>query len=121
MQVYPEVICSIESSPVHNCIKGNDVMLCSSLATTFQIPGNAALVIFLRIVARDIGGSDPERMAAKRVEEYVKKTFEGDMVKVCVTAHAFLLIPVFASNGNSCIRFQCFFISICFYSLYDLE
>ncbi|OQV26212.1 putative aminopeptidase W07G4.4 [Hypsibius exemplaris] len=30
-----------------------------------------------RIVARDIGGSDPERMAAPRVVEYVKETFSG--------------------------------------------
>ena len=31
-----------------------------------------------RIVARDIGGSDPERMAAPRVEEYVREAFKGD-------------------------------------------
>lgn len=35
-----------------------------------------------RIVSRDIGGSDPERMAAPRVEEYVKKVFEKSSVKV---------------------------------------
>jgi len=35
-----------------------------------------------RVVARDIGGSDPERMAAPRVEEYVKKNFNGTKVKV---------------------------------------
>lgn len=29
-----------------------------------------------RVVARDIGGGDPERMAAPKVEEYVRKLFE---------------------------------------------
>merc|ERR1719474_1351588 len=35
-----------------------------------------------RIVARDIGGSDPKRMAAPRVEEYVHEAFKGTKVKV---------------------------------------
>jgi len=35
-----------------------------------------------RVVARDIGGSDPERMAAPRVEEYVMEEFKGTKVKV---------------------------------------
>lgn len=35
-----------------------------------------------RVVSRDIGGSDPERMAAPRVEEYVQSTFIGTKVKV---------------------------------------
>lgn len=33
---------------------------------------------FGRAVSRDIGGSDPERMAAPRVEEYVRDLFKGD-------------------------------------------
>ncbi len=37
-------------------------------------------VIFL--IVRDIGGSDPERMAAPRVEEYVTKAFQGTQVTV---------------------------------------
>jgi len=37
-----------------------------------------------RVVCRDIGGSDPERMAAPRVEEYVQDTFKGTNVKVQV-------------------------------------
>jgi len=37
-----------------------------------------------RIVARDIGGSDPERMAAPRVAEYVEEIFSGDRTKVKV-------------------------------------
>ena len=40
--------------------------------------------VYFRIVARDIGGSDPERMAAKNVEEYVKEIFGNSSVKVCI-------------------------------------
>ncbi|XP_021361176.1 putative aminopeptidase W07G4.4 isoform X2 [Mizuhopecten yessoensis] len=39
-----------------------------------------------RIVTRDIGGSDPERMAAPRVEEYVTSLFRNSSVKVTVHA-----------------------------------
>jgi len=35
-----------------------------------------------RIIARDIGGSDPERMAAPRVEEYIHKHFDESCVKI---------------------------------------
>ena len=35
-----------------------------------------------RYVCQDIGGSDPERMAAPRVEEYIRELFEGSPVKV---------------------------------------
>jgi len=35
-----------------------------------------------RYVARDIGGSDPERMAPPRVEEYVKEVFSGTNIKI---------------------------------------
>ncbi len=35
-----------------------------------------------RVVCRDIGGSDPERMAAPRVEEYVRDIFKGTNIKV---------------------------------------
>ncbi|KAL3864655.1 hypothetical protein ACJMK2_006319 [Sinanodonta woodiana] len=37
-----------------------------------------------RIVARDIGGSDPERMAAPRVQEYVENIFKDTCIKVDV-------------------------------------
>ena len=33
-------------------------------------------------MCQDIGGSDPERMAAPRVEEYIRELFEGSLVKV---------------------------------------
>lgn len=36
----------------------------------------------LRLAYRDIGGSDPERMAAPRVAEYVQELFNNSPVKV---------------------------------------
>lgn len=35
-----------------------------------------------RIAGRDIGGSDPERMAPPRVEQYVRELFDGSSVNV---------------------------------------
>jgi len=35
-----------------------------------------------RVVCRDIGGSDPERMAPPRVEDYVREVFKGTNVSV---------------------------------------
>ena len=40
---------------------------------------------------RDIGGSDPERMAPPRVEEYVKEVFKGTNISVEVSTIAYLL------------------------------
>uniref|UniRef100_A0A0B7A4L9 Cytosol aminopeptidase domain-containing protein n=1 Tax=Arion vulgaris TaxID=1028688 RepID=A0A0B7A4L9_9EUPU len=37
-----------------------------------------------RIVARDIGGSDPERMAAQKVEEYINEAFTGSGIEINV-------------------------------------
>lgn len=37
-----------------------------------------------RAVARDIGGSDPERMSAPNVQDYVINTFKGSSIKVDV-------------------------------------
>lgn len=39
-----------------------------------------------RYVARDIGGSDPERMAAPKVAEYVENVFKGTSVDVSVVS-----------------------------------
>ena len=36
----------------------------------------------IELPPRDIGGSDPERMAAPRVAEYVREMFKGTAVKV---------------------------------------
>ncbi|KAK3706766.1 hypothetical protein QZH41_004505 [Actinostola sp. cb2023] len=38
-----------------------------------------------RLVCRDIGGSDPERMAAPNVAKYVSQVFHGTAVKVSIT------------------------------------
>ena len=43
---------------------------------------NCYLVHVIRYVCQDIGGSDPERMAAPRVEEYIRELFHGSAVKV---------------------------------------
>lgn len=37
---------------------------------------------FFRLACRDIGGSDPERMAAPRVAEYVTELFKDSPVQV---------------------------------------
>ena len=53
-----------------------------------------------RYVARDIGGSDPERMAAPRVVEYVREVFQGTNVKIEVVKGQSLLekeYPCFAT------------------------
>lgn len=48
-------------------------MLTYSLAVVFPL---------LRLAYRDIGGSDPERMAAPRVANYVEELFKDSPVKV---------------------------------------
>lgn len=40
------------------------------------------LIYFLRTVTRDIAGSDPERMSAIKVLEYVQEIFNLSCVKV---------------------------------------
>lgn len=67
---------------------------------------------YCRSVARDVGGSDPERMAPPRVEEYVRKVFEGTKVKVDVVSDDAKLVkeyPLF-SAVNRCAKGlkQCF-------------
>ena len=49
---------------------------------TKQVLEEALAIERGRIVCRDIGGSDPERTAAPRVEEYVREYFAGSSVKV---------------------------------------
>lgn len=53
-----------------------------------------------RIAGRDIGGSDPERMSAPRVEDYVRELFVGSAVNVEVISDAATLnkeYPLFAA------------------------
>lgn len=47
---------------------------------------------FLRLAYRDIGGSDPERMAAPRVAEYVQELFKDSPVKVVRHIRSYVLI-----------------------------
>jgi len=57
-----------------------------------------------RIAGRDIGGSDPERMAPPRVEEYVQELFKGSSVHVQVISEVAALekdYPLF-SAVNRC-------------------
>ena len=37
-----------------------------------------------RIVTRDIGGSDPERMSAPKIQAYVEEIFQSTEIKVSV-------------------------------------
>ncbi|XP_014212838.1 putative aminopeptidase W07G4.4 [Copidosoma floridanum] len=57
-----------------------------------------------RYVARDIGGSDPERMAPPRVEEYIHKLFEGTCIDVQVISDPCILekeYPLFAAVNRA--------------------
>lgn len=47
---------------------------------------NACGIEHGRIITRDIGGSDPERMAAGKVEEYLRAAFNGTSIKMSVVA-----------------------------------
>lgn len=60
---------------------------------------------------RDIGGSDPERMAAPRVAEYVLECLKGNSIKVDVVSdlatleknYPLLVAVNRAANGNSSV------------------
>jgi len=58
-----------------------------------------------RAVYRDIGGSDPERMAPPRVQEYVKQLFKGTSIKVTVIDDAETIereYPMMAAVNRGC-------------------
>jgi len=46
----------------------------------------ASVVEMSKIICRDILGSDPERMAPKKVEEYCKQVFDGTCIKMSVVS-----------------------------------
>jgi len=49
------------------------------------------------VVCRDIGGSDPERMAAPRVSDYVQEVFKNTCIKVMlVMCYDFFLLLLVA-------------------------
>jgi len=51
-----------------------------------QLIKDATGLEYGRIITRDIGGSDPERMAPSKVEDYLRETFNGTCVKMNVIA-----------------------------------
>ncbi len=55
-----------------------------------------------RVVSRDIGGSDPERMAAPRVEEYVREAFNGTDVKIDVVKGQSIFEKEYPCFGKYC-------------------
>ena len=67
-----------------------------------------------RIVTRDIGGSDPERMAAPRVLEYVQHAFKGTQsikIQVVEGQHNFERdYPLFAAVNRAANGIFCAFI-----------
>jgi leucyl aminopeptidase len=72
---------------------------------------------FARSVARDIGGSDPERMAPRKVEEYIREVFKNTNIKMEVISDPVLLkqeYPLFvavdrAARSEFCPVFGCMF------------
>ena len=60
-----------------------------------------------RVVARDIGGSDPERMAPPRVEEYVREVFKGSNISVKVGEYM-MAIPSLRGGGIFSPTLVCF-------------
>lgn len=54
-----------------------------------------------RAVARDIGGSDPERMSAPKVVEYVEELFRGSSIKVEVISDLKVIEKEFPCLGMS--------------------
>lgn len=60
-----------------------------------------------RIAGRDIGGSDPERMAAPNVEKYVEELFRGSSVRMEVVSDLATLekeYPLFAAVNRCASR-----------------
>lgn len=57
-----------------------------------------------RAVARDIGGSDPERMSAPKVVEYVEELFKGTSIKVQVISDLKVIEKEFPCLGK-CLVF----------------
>lgn len=52
-----------------------------------------------RIVARDIGGSDPERMAAPKVLEYVNNIFKSTDIKVNLISSIMIFLLFFKEKN----------------------
>jgi leucyl aminopeptidase len=73
---------------------------------------------FARSVARDIGGSDPERMAPPLVEDYIHTVFQNTDIKIQVISDPTVLhleYPLFvavdrAASGEYCLELGACFI-----------
>jgi len=74
---------------------------------------------FARCVARDIGGSDPERMAPPKVEQYIQDVFENTDVKVNVISDPTVLgqdYPLFAAVDRAARSKYCLVFELVFYA-----
>jgi leucyl aminopeptidase len=75
---------------------------------------------FARSVARDVGGSDPERMAPRKVEEYIREVFKNTDIMMEVISDPIVLrreYPLFvavdrAARSEFCLEFGCMFYFI---------
>ncbi|VDQ08469.1 unnamed protein product [Trichobilharzia regenti] len=71
-----------------------------------------------RIVARDIGGSDPERMAAPKIVEYLENALSGltgikmTVEKVDVKKYPLMAAVNRAASGNRLTLLVCFLYQI---------
>jgi len=53
-----------------------------AFSSLIPVYGEVVCCVINRAVYRDIGGSDPERMAAPKVAEYVEQQFKDTCVQV---------------------------------------
>jgi leucyl aminopeptidase len=75
------------------------------------------IIYFARSVARDIGGSDPERMAPPNVEQYIHDVFGNTDIKVEVISDPKVLsqeYPLFtavdrAARSEYCLELELMF------------
>lgn len=58
----------------------------TALLSGEKLVATALGIEYGRIIARDIGGSDPERMAPGKVEEYLREVFNGTSIVMDVVA-----------------------------------
>lgn len=73
-------------------------------AQTSALIREAQLLEYGRAVARDIGSADPERMAPKRIEQYITSLFKDTPVKVTVISDEQELVkgyPLFAAVNRA--------------------
>jgi len=78
-----------EALPDKNCKVSRLGFASTQLQNNEQVEKLIADVMGLeygRIITRDIGGSDPERMAPPNVESYLRETFNGTCIKMNVIA-----------------------------------